>query len=157
MNSSFHRLKSLETIDHARQRGGKATFACESHDQAILLDGSESRLLTAQDSAAAKPLLLFQSKSHDSMDSTQETTDCARRHSCEATFVYESHDYCFPNLSAYKPLALIEFILKTFNRKLSKQVYHKFFSNSTHILSIGINFLHYFYCFLLYINTLPQQ
>ena len=36
----------------------------------ILLDGSESRLLTAQDSAAAKPLLLFQSKSHDSMDST---------------------------------------------------------------------------------------
>ena len=38
--------------------------------KAILLDGSESRLLTAQDSAAAKPLLLFQSKSHDSMDST---------------------------------------------------------------------------------------
>ena len=123
---------------------------------AVLLDGNESRLLTAQDSAAAKPLLLFQSKSHDSMDSTRKTVDCARQHSCEATFVYESHDYCFPNLSAYKPLALIKFILKTFNRKLSKQVYHKFFSHSTHILSIGINFLHYFYCFLLYINTLPQ-
>ena len=38
--------------------------------KAVLLDGNESRLLTAQDSAAAKPLLLFQSKSHDSMDST---------------------------------------------------------------------------------------
>ena len=124
--------------------------------KAIILDGNKFRLLTAQDSAAAKPLLLFQSKSHDSMDSTRKTVDCARQHSCEATFVYESHDYCFPNFSAYKPLALIKFILKTFNRKLSKQVYHKFFSHSTHILSIGINFLHYFYCFLLYTNTLPQ-
>jgi len=49
----------------------------------ILLDGSEFRLLTAQDSAAAKPLLLLQSKSHDSMDSI--------RNACS-----------FPNLSAYK-------------------------------------------------------
>jgi len=50
----FHRLfKSIKALKHA-----------------VLLDGSEFRLLTAQDSAAAKPLLLFQSKSHDWMDST---------------------------------------------------------------------------------------
>ena len=80
MNSSFHRLKALKL--------------------AILLDGSESRLLTAQDSAAAKPLLLFQSKSHDWMDSIRKTTDCARWHSCEATFVYESHDQRLSPLAA---------------------------------------------------------
>ena len=85
----------------------------------ILLDGNEFRLLTAQDSAAAKPLLLFQSKSHDSMDSTQETTDCARWHSCEATFVYESHDYCFPNLSA----AIINYFKNILKRSVFKFVY----------------------------------
>ena len=87
--------------------------------KAVLLGGNESRLLTAQDSAAAKPLLLFQSKSHDSMDSIRKTTDCARWHSCEATFVYESHDYCFPNLSA----AIINYLRNILKRSVFKFVY----------------------------------
>ena len=57
MNSSFHRLKSLETIDHSMV--AKPLSLAKVMTNAVLLDGNESRLLTAQDSAAAKPLLLF--------------------------------------------------------------------------------------------------
>ena len=92
MNSSFHRLKALKLLTTQDSVVAKPLSLAKVMTKAILLDGSEFRLLTAQESAAAKPLLLFQSKSHDWMDSTWETADCARRYSCEATFVYESHD-----------------------------------------------------------------
>ena len=131
MNSLFHRLKPWNywpcKYAPRRKRGGRRPFCV-----AKCFD-----LLTAQDGAVAKGNFrlrkswpwcggiaalqskvlwtlcgcrrqLLKSKSHDCMDSTRKNTDCARWHSCEATIVYESHDYCFPNLSAYKFLELIK-------------------------------------------------
>ena len=59
-----------QDFDLFKQKHEYLIPAAKALKLAILLDGSESRLLTAQESAAAKPLLLFQSKSHDWMDST---------------------------------------------------------------------------------------